>query len=83
MGEPHQRGSTAGEVLIMTCRICRFGAELDDIVLRGETGWCICLRCYGRETDSARAMPKPLRQQLIALLAEHAAAPSQFSAFSS
>ena len=69
----------------MTCRMCRFDAELDDIALRGERGWCICLRCYGRETDSARAMPKPLQQQLSALLAEHTAAPaapSPFSAFS-
>lgn len=69
----------------MTCRICRFDTELDDVVLRRDAGWCVCLRCYGRETGSARAMPKPLRQQLIALMAEPVAAPtapSPFSAFS-
>ena len=52
------------------CIICRFETELDDVVVAAVTGGCICLRCFGRETGSARPMPKALRQQLSALLAE-------------
>ncbi len=51
------------------CRICRFETELDDIVLRFAGGACLCLRCYSRETDSARPMPKALRRDVIAALA--------------
>ena len=51
------------------CRICRFETELDDIVVRGACGGCICLRCYGRETGGARPMPKALRRELTAALA--------------
>ena len=51
------------------CRICRFETELDDVVVRGGGGGCICLRCYGRETGSARPMPKALRRDLQAALA--------------
>ncbi len=57
-----------------TCRICRFETELDDVVVAFATGGCVCLRCYGRETATARPMPKALRQELIATLAEVAAA---------
>ena len=49
-----------------TCAICRFATELDDVVLSREDGNCICLRCFGRETGSARPMPKALRRHLIA-----------------
>ncbi len=51
------------------CRICRFETEPDDVVVRGAAGGCICLRCYGRETGSARPMPKALRRDLQAALA--------------
>jgi hypothetical protein len=50
------------------CRICRFETELDDVVVAGAAGSCICLRCYGRETGSARPMPKALRRDLQAAL---------------
>ena len=50
------------------CRICRFATELDDVVVRGAGGGCICLRCYGRETGSARPMPRALRRDLQAAL---------------
>lgn len=53
----------------MTCSICRFETELDDVVTRTAKG-CICLRCFGRETGSAVVMPKPLRREVIAALAE-------------
>jgi hypothetical protein len=32
-------------------------------------GRCICLRCYARETDTTKFMPKPLRRDVIAALA--------------
>ena len=56
------------------CQLCRFETHLDDVALRrGEDG-CICLGCYGRETGTARRMPKALRRELIAVLADGAAA---------
>lgn len=51
------------------CAICRFETELDDVVVGGRTGWCVCLRCFSRETDGGRPMPKRLRRELIATLA--------------
>ena len=53
-----------------SCIVCHFATELDDVVVRTSTGRCLCLRCYGRETGSARALPPTLRRQLIAVLAE-------------
>ena len=50
------------------CAICRFETELDDVVLTCGDGRCICLRCFERETGSARPMPKGLRQHLVAAL---------------
>ncbi len=54
---------------MLTCRICHFETELDDVVLTGPAGRCICLRCFGRETGSARPMPKVLRHELRVALA--------------
>jgi hypothetical protein len=53
-----------------TCTICRFETELDDVVVGGRTGWCVCLRCFARETDNGRPMPKGLRRELSAALAQ-------------
>lgn len=53
-----------------TCTICRFETELDDVVLGGRTGRCVCLRCFDRETGSARPMPLALRRELVAALAQ-------------
>lgn len=52
-----------------TCWICRFGTELDDVVVSTAHGTCICLRCYGRETGSTRPMPAALRRDVSAALA--------------
>ena len=52
-----------------TCTICRFETELDDVVLGGRTGRCVCLRCFDRETGSARPMPEALRRALATTLA--------------
>jgi hypothetical protein len=51
------------------CRLCHFETDQDDVVLRFARGVCLCLRCYSRETDTARPMPKALRQDVIAALA--------------
>ena len=52
-----------------TCIICRFETELDDVVIGGAGGRAVCLRCYARETGTARPMPKALRRDLTAYLA--------------
>jgi hypothetical protein len=54
------------------CSICRFATELDDVVVAraAGAGACVCLRCFGRETGSARPMPKTLQRALVAALVE-------------
>ncbi len=52
----------------MTCIICRFNSELDDVVVRSGAQ-CVCLRCYLRETGETHPMPKSLRREIIAALA--------------
>ena len=51
------------------CTLCHFAVPLDDVVVRHAAGRCVCLRCYGRETGSAKPMPKALRRDVIAALA--------------
>lgn len=51
-----------------TCTICHCETELDDVVAARPNGRCICLRCFDRETASARPMPKVLRRALTAVL---------------
>jgi hypothetical protein len=53
-----------------TCTICRLETELDDVVVTMANSHCICLRCFVRETGGAQPMPKALRRELIATLAE-------------
>ena len=53
----------------MICIICHFEADLDDSVVSTGSGRCICLRCYLRETGTARPMPKALRREVSAVLA--------------
>jgi hypothetical protein len=53
---------------MLTCTICHFDTELDDIVVTTGAGRCVCLRCYGRETESDRPMPKALRREVVAAL---------------
>jgi hypothetical protein len=52
------------------CSICHFETELDDVEVRQGPTQCICLRCFARETGSDRPMPKGLRRQVVAALAE-------------
>jgi hypothetical protein len=52
------------------CSICRFATALDDVQVRGVGGFCVCLRCYARETNTDRPMPRALRRALSALLTE-------------
>jgi recombinational DNA repair protein (RecF pathway) len=51
-----------------TCTICHFQTELDDVAVTLATDRCVCLRCFGRETGSAKPMPKNLRREIIAAL---------------
>ncbi|HLZ72090.1 MAG TPA: hypothetical protein VKV26_19465 [Dehalococcoidia bacterium] len=46
------------------CVICHFAVPLDDTVISGRTGRCICLRCYVRETGSEQTMPAWLTRDL-------------------
>ena len=54
---------------MLHCTLCHFATELDDAVLVREDGRCVCLRCYQRETGSARPMPKELQRTVGAVLA--------------
>jgi hypothetical protein len=54
---------------MITCTICRFEAELDDVAVPGPIGRGICLRCFAREIGSEKRMPRALRQELTDLLA--------------
>ena len=51
------------------CILCAFGAELDDAVVTGTQGRCICLRCFLRETHTEKRMDKGLRRDLLQTLA--------------
>jgi hypothetical protein len=48
--------------------------ELDDVDLAFVDGYCICVRCFARETGSTLEMPKSLRHALDAMFAEFEAA---------
>jgi hypothetical protein len=50
------------------CMICHFDAPLDDTVVSGPSGRCICLRCYLRETESMRPMAPSLQRDLSDVL---------------
>jgi hypothetical protein len=51
-----------------TCRLCQWSVNLDDVVLELRGDRCVCLRCYLRETDNARAMSKDYQRQISAAL---------------
>lgn len=53
---------------MFACAICHFRTELDDAVVT-HGSQCICLRCYGRETETTLVMPATLRHWLDAALA--------------
>ncbi len=54
---------------MVTCVLCGFVTELDDAaLLLGGRPRCICLRCFARETGTARAMPPALRREVDACL---------------
>jgi hypothetical protein len=54
---------------MVTCLLCGFHVELDDAaVLLATRPRCICLRCFARETGSARLMPAALRREVAACL---------------
>ena len=50
------------------CILCQFDVVLDDTrIVSMDTGRCICLRCYCRESDSMITMSKHLRHELTAV----------------
>ena len=53
-----------------TCRVCQFEMVLDDTAIESITGKPVCLRCYARLTNTERPMPRLLREQLAACVAE-------------
>jgi hypothetical protein len=55
---------------MFTCIICRFEVPLDDAVAPTAAGRCVCLRCFSRETATARPMSKSLHRELAAAVAE-------------
>jgi hypothetical protein len=58
------------EGTVIPCYLCRFSVERDDVALSLASGFCICLRCFGRETGSDRPMPMALRREVDAVLAQ-------------
>ncbi len=64
------RPSERGGIAMMTCALCKFDTPLDDVVLAGPAGRCVCLRCYSRETGTTRRMSGALEQRLRGVL-EH------------
>lgn len=52
------------------CAICHFDCLADDIAIAG-VNHCICLRCYGRVTESGKPMSRPLEKAIRDMLAQH------------
>jgi hypothetical protein len=50
------------------CVICHFEVPMDDTVISGRTGCCICLRCYIREAGVERPMTPGLRRDVSSAL---------------
>ena len=51
------------------CWLCRFLTEVDDFALVIVNDYCICVRCYDRETAHVPAPMSPtLRRELIVVL---------------
>jgi hypothetical protein len=57
---------------MMICAICRFEVPLDDVAVLTPRGVCVCLRCYARITETARTVPRWLRQAIETVMAEMA-----------
>ncbi len=55
---------------VVTCVLCHFEVDTDDVEIQGEGGRCICLRCYLREAGKSTDMPDALRRDIEAALAE-------------
>lgn len=59
---------------MLNCSLCHFDVLLDDGAIPQSGDRCICLACYARQTGTEQLMPKTLRRELIAALAEVGAA---------
>ncbi len=60
------------------CRVCHFQPVPDDVAVQGSDGLIVCLACYGDLTETRIVMPKELRRDLEALLAELPVGPSPY-----
>ncbi len=58
-----------GVITLPTCILCRYATALDDVVIGGPHGRCVCLHCYLRETGAARPLTRVLRHAVDAALA--------------
>jgi hypothetical protein len=52
----------------MSCSVCGFDTELDDVVAMELGGRCLCLRCFNEMNGDPRPMSPELRRALISML---------------
>ncbi len=52
------------------CRVCHFEPVPDDVAVQGTDGFVVCLACYGDLTETRLLLPKELRRELEAILAD-------------
>ncbi len=55
---------------MQTCRVCHFEVVPDDVAVEGSDGLVVCLACYCHLAETRRVMPKELRRDVEACLAE-------------
>ena len=51
------------------CILCRFSVTLDDTLITTAKGGCICLRCYLRNVEDLKSLPKDLHREVSAVAA--------------
>jgi hypothetical protein len=49
---------------VYACTLCRFSVTLDDTLITTAKGTCICLRCYLRNVEDTKSVPKDLRREV-------------------
>lgn len=54
--------------VLRACIICGYTATPDDALVPTDSGKCICLPCWFRETGTGQPMPRKLRKELTAAL---------------
>ena len=54
---------------MFTCSLCRAIVPLDDTLVASTKGTCICLRCYLRNVEDGRRLPRDLGRQIAEVAA--------------